>query len=162
MSQKYYITTPIYYVNDKPHIGHAYTTLACDVMARFKRLDGYDVIAFRLQVRMQIDFLESLLRSLANTPIPMVLEGIRFRHTPALEVVKTAKPEIGRRTSRRARNSQSLNSKKKDVAEAVDENAELGTLVEIWGYAYLAKRDSDVSGESQAGETKHIDQTVLK
>ena len=43
MSQSYYITTPIYYVNDKPHIGHAYTTLACDVMARFKRLDGYDV-----------------------------------------------------------------------------------------------------------------------
>ena len=39
----YYITTPIYYVNDKPHIGHAYTTLACDVLARFKRLDGYSV-----------------------------------------------------------------------------------------------------------------------
>ena len=44
MSPTYYITTPIYYVNDKPHIGHAYTTLACDVMARFKRLDGYDVM----------------------------------------------------------------------------------------------------------------------
>lgn len=45
MSQRpsYYITTPIYYVNDVPHIGHAYTTLACDVLARFKRLDGYDV-----------------------------------------------------------------------------------------------------------------------
>ena len=39
----YYLTTPIYYVNDSPHIGHAYTTLACDVLARFKRLDGYDV-----------------------------------------------------------------------------------------------------------------------
>ncbi len=39
----YYITTPIYYVNDSPHIGHAYTTLACDVIARFKRLDGYRV-----------------------------------------------------------------------------------------------------------------------
>ncbi len=39
----YYLTTPIYYVNDVPHIGHAYTTLACDVLARFKRLDGYDV-----------------------------------------------------------------------------------------------------------------------
>ncbi|MBF0560835.1 MAG: methionine--tRNA ligase [Alphaproteobacteria bacterium] len=39
----FYITTPIYYVNDRPHIGHAYTTLACDVLARFKRLDGYDV-----------------------------------------------------------------------------------------------------------------------
>ena len=39
----FYITTPIYYVNDAPHIGHAYTTLACDAMARFMRLDGYDV-----------------------------------------------------------------------------------------------------------------------
>ncbi|HVJ51574.1 MAG TPA: methionine--tRNA ligase [Aliidongia sp.] len=36
----FYITTPIYYVNDKPHIGHAYTMLACDVIARFMRLDG--------------------------------------------------------------------------------------------------------------------------
>ena len=40
----YYVTTPIYYVNDVPHIGHAYTTLACDMLARFKRLDGYDVM----------------------------------------------------------------------------------------------------------------------
>ena len=44
MSRSYYVTTPIYYVNDKPHIGHAYTTLACDALARFKRLDGYDVM----------------------------------------------------------------------------------------------------------------------
>jgi methionyl-tRNA synthetase len=43
VSKAFYITTPIYYVNDKPHIGHAYTTIACDVLARFKRLDGYDV-----------------------------------------------------------------------------------------------------------------------
>jgi methionyl-tRNA synthetase len=40
----FYVTTPIYYVNDAPHIGHAYTTLACDVLARFMRLDGYDVM----------------------------------------------------------------------------------------------------------------------
>lgn len=37
------ITTPIYYVNDKPHIGHAYTSTACDVIARFMRLSGRDV-----------------------------------------------------------------------------------------------------------------------
>src|SRR5690606_4439852 len=43
-STPYYIRTPIYYVNDAPHIGHAYTTLACDVLARFKRLDGYRVM----------------------------------------------------------------------------------------------------------------------
>ena len=41
--QDYNLTTPIYYVNDKPHIGHAYTTLACDVLARFNRLDGKNV-----------------------------------------------------------------------------------------------------------------------
>jgi methionyl-tRNA synthetase len=41
--QRFYITTPIYYVNDVPHIGHAYTTLACDALARFMRLDGVDV-----------------------------------------------------------------------------------------------------------------------
>jgi methionyl-tRNA synthetase len=39
---KFYITTPIYYVNARPHIGHAYTTLACDAVARRKRLLGYD------------------------------------------------------------------------------------------------------------------------
>jgi len=42
--KNYYITTPIYYVNDVPHMGHAYSTLACDVLARFKRLDGYNVL----------------------------------------------------------------------------------------------------------------------
>ncbi len=39
----FFVTSPIYYVNDVPHIGHAYTTTACDVLARFKRLDGFDV-----------------------------------------------------------------------------------------------------------------------
>ncbi|MCB1556905.1 MAG: class I tRNA ligase family protein, partial [Alphaproteobacteria bacterium] len=36
----FYITTPIYYVNGAPHLGSSYTDIACDVMARFKRLDG--------------------------------------------------------------------------------------------------------------------------
>ncbi|NLL71816.1 MAG: methionine--tRNA ligase [Epulopiscium sp.] len=39
----YYITTPIYYPSDKLHIGHSYTTVAADTMARYKRLQGYDV-----------------------------------------------------------------------------------------------------------------------
>jgi methionyl-tRNA synthetase len=43
MKPAFYVTTPIYYVNGAPHIGHAYTSVAADVMARFKRLDGYDV-----------------------------------------------------------------------------------------------------------------------
>lgn len=41
--KKFYVTTPIYYVNDVPHIGHAYTTVAADVLARWRRLWGDDV-----------------------------------------------------------------------------------------------------------------------
>jgi len=37
MSDKYYITTPIYYVNASPHIGHSYTTIAADALARYQR-----------------------------------------------------------------------------------------------------------------------------
>ena len=40
----YYVTTPIYYVNDVPHLGHAYTTIACDALSRFMRLDGREVM----------------------------------------------------------------------------------------------------------------------
>ena len=42
-AKHFYVTTPIYYVNDVPHIGHAYTTLACDVVARYKRARGFAV-----------------------------------------------------------------------------------------------------------------------
>ena len=43
MKKKFYITTPIYYVNDKPHIGHAYTTIAADVISRYYKSCGTDV-----------------------------------------------------------------------------------------------------------------------
>lgn len=43
MREKFYITTPIFYPNGVPHIGHAYTAIATDVLARFQRLDGKDV-----------------------------------------------------------------------------------------------------------------------
>ena len=41
--EKFYLTTPIFYPNGKPHIGHAYTVIATDALARFQRLDGKDV-----------------------------------------------------------------------------------------------------------------------
>ena len=43
MADKFYITTPIYYVNDKPHIGHAYTTILADVLARYHKAEGNEV-----------------------------------------------------------------------------------------------------------------------
>ncbi len=44
MDKTFYITTPIYYPSDKLHIGHSYTTVAADAMARYKRLQGFDVM----------------------------------------------------------------------------------------------------------------------
>lgn len=44
MPKKFYLTTPLYYVNSKPHIGHSYTQIAADTLARFRRLEGKDVL----------------------------------------------------------------------------------------------------------------------
>src|SRR5438445_10688903 len=41
---KFYLTTPIYYTNGLPHIGHTYTTVVADVIRRYKRMRGYDVV----------------------------------------------------------------------------------------------------------------------
>ena len=46
--KKYYITTPIYYPSDNLHIGHSYTTVACDALSRYKRLQGYDASRTRV------------------------------------------------------------------------------------------------------------------
>lgn len=43
MAQKFYITTPIYYINDVPHVGHLYTTISADTLARYYRKKGYEV-----------------------------------------------------------------------------------------------------------------------
>ena len=40
----YYITTPIYYPSGKPHMGHAYSSIVADIFARFKRIEGYNVL----------------------------------------------------------------------------------------------------------------------
>ncbi len=44
--KKYYLTTPLYYVNAAPHIGHTYTTMAAETIARFKRMQGFDAVLF--------------------------------------------------------------------------------------------------------------------
>ena len=43
MNKNFYITTPIYYPSAKPHMGHAYSSIAADVIARFKRIEGNNV-----------------------------------------------------------------------------------------------------------------------
>ena len=41
---KYYLTTPIYYVNGRPHIGHTYTTIVADVIRRLKKMQGFEAL----------------------------------------------------------------------------------------------------------------------
>ena len=125
-------------------------------------LDGYNVIAFRIRLRMQVEYLESFLRSLANSPFPMILEGIRFQHKPSLQVVKTAKPETTRRTSRRGRGTRGTATETKKEGSAQPEEKNLrGTLVELWGFAYLAK---DVSGTETETASARVgnNETVAK
>jgi methionyl-tRNA synthetase len=75
MSEPYYITTAIAYPNGDPHIGHAYEYIATDAIARFKRLDGFDV------------------RYLTGTDV----HGLKIAETAATEGIPTA--ELARRNS---------------------------------------------------------------
>ena len=48
------ITTPIYYVNDVPHIGHAYTTIACDIFPRFNKLKNEDTFLENKTITLKV------------------------------------------------------------------------------------------------------------
>ncbi len=67
----YYVTSPIYYVNDKPHIGHAYTTIVCDVIARIQRLKG-GVVTFMTGTDEHGQKIEQSARNAAILPADFV------------------------------------------------------------------------------------------
>ena len=71
MDNSFYVTTPIYYVNDVPHIGHAYTTCAADVLARYYRLRGYQVL-FSTGTDEHGQKIEKAARDLGITPQELV------------------------------------------------------------------------------------------
>jgi methionyl-tRNA synthetase len=96
MSQgKYYLTTPIYYVNAAPHIGHAYTSIAAEVIARFKRMQGYDVVlttgtdehgtkverAARAQGKSPEEFVDLISAEFRSTWQKLDLQMDRFQRT---------------------------------------------------------------------------------
>ena len=96
MSQgKYYLTTPIYYVNAAPHIGHAYTTIAAEAIARFKRMQGFDVVlttgtdehgtkverSARAQGKSPEEFVELISNEFRETWQKLDLQMDRFQRT---------------------------------------------------------------------------------
>jgi methionyl-tRNA synthetase len=96
---KYYLTTPIYYVNAAPHIGHAYTTIAAETIARLKRMEGYDVVlttgtdehgtkverAAKAQGKTPQEFADLISGEFRNEWHKLGLEVDRFQRTTAPE-----------------------------------------------------------------------------
>jgi methionyl-tRNA synthetase len=92
---KFYITTPIYYVNARPHLGHTYTTIAADVIARFKQMCGYDVVfltgtdehgqkverAAKKEGVQEIEFVDRIAAEYRNLWIELGLRVDRFIRT---------------------------------------------------------------------------------
>ena len=73
MKKTFYLTTPIYYPNARPHVGSAYTTIVCDVVARYKRMCGYDV-AFLTGTDEHGEKLERAAAAAGKTPHEFVAE----------------------------------------------------------------------------------------
>ena len=99
---KYYLTTPIYYVNAAPHIGHAYTTIAAETIARLKRMQGYDVVlttgtdehgtkverAAKAQGKTPQEFADLISSEFRNEWKKLDLKIDRFKRTTAPEHAK--------------------------------------------------------------------------
>ncbi len=94
---KYYLTTPIYYVNAAPHIGHAYTTIAAETIARLKRMQGYEVVlttgtdehgtkverAARAQGKTPKEYADIISADFKNTWQKLDIQIDRFQRTTA-------------------------------------------------------------------------------
>lgn len=74
-SDAFYITTPIYYVNGNPHIGHAYTATAADAIARYRRLEGRPVFFLTGTDEHGQKVLEAALARAASDPLALLTEG---------------------------------------------------------------------------------------
>jgi methionyl-tRNA synthetase len=77
MKKTFFLTTPIYYPNARPHVGSAYTTIVCDVLARYKRMCGYDV-AFLTGTDEHGEKLERAAAAAGVTPLEFVTEKRKF------------------------------------------------------------------------------------
>jgi len=113
--KKFYLTTPLYYPNARPHVGSAYTTIVCDVIARYKRMCGYDV-AFLTGTDEHGEKLERAAKAAGLSPSEFVAEkrqlfvelwkklGIEYSH-----FVYTGQPDHGTSVQRIMRRAKERN-----------------------------------------------------
>ena len=133
--------------------------------SKSNQVEGFKLVPFRLKVRMKLSSLESFLRSLSNSPIPLIIEGLRFEHHSAL---KTIAPKVTSRGRRRGSRPQvpSGSGAQNGEGDGEKDTAPVGrgTLVEIWGFAYLVEkmpRETD-SAKSQSAQNNQKTSLIIK
>ena len=139
MSKAFYVTTPIYYVNDVPHIGHAYTTIAADAIARFRRLKG-DKVFFLTGTDEHGQKIEMTAATKGETPIELANRVVKRFENLSL-VLHITNDDFIRTTERRH----------------YDAVIEIFNRIEAAGDIYLGEYEGwyDVRNEAFITDTQH-------
>ena len=141
MAKRYYVTTPIYYVNSVPHVGHALTMLACDVCKRFKQMQGFETFFLTGTDENGLKVLEAA-QAAGEEPIAFV-DRISQTFRDCADMLGIGYDVFFRTTSDRHR----------EAAQA------LFALIRDKGYIYLDKYEGwyDVSAETFLKESEVVD-----
>ena len=129
-------------------------------------VDGYELVPFRIQVRMDANYLNKLLVAFSNSAMPLEIQGLRFHRSVALQVVKPpeTKNTVGNNPPAPSWKLRASKGKKplKKMAEMESDSEESGrgTLIEIWGYAYLVNNKEFISEDDtkNSGQAKSAGQ----
>ena len=150
MSKSFYITTPIYYPNAVPHVGTAYTTIICDMVARYKRLTGYDV-KFLTGVDEHGQKIQEAAEKNGYTPQQWV-DKMSLNFTTLWEKLNISNTDFMRTTQERHINSV------REIVKKVNENGDI-YKGEYWG-KYCVSEETFVP-ENQLVDGKYMGKEVI-
>ena len=150
MSKSFYITTPIYYPNAAPHVGTAYTTIICDMVARYKRLAGYDV-KFLTGVDEHGQKIQEAAEKNGYTPQQWV-DKMSLNFTTLWEKLNISNTDFMRTTQERHINSV------REIVKKVNENGDI-YKGEYWG-KYCVSEETFVP-ENQLVDGKYMGKEVI-
>ena len=150
MSKSFYITTPIYYPNAAPHVGTAYTTISWDMVARYKRLTGYDV-KFLTGVDEHGQKIQEAAEKNRYTPQQWV-DKMSLNFTTLWEKLNISNTDFMRTTQERHINSV------REIVKRVNENGDI-YKGEYWG-KYCVSEETFVP-ENQLVDGKYMGKEVI-
>ena len=150
MPKSFYITTPIYYPNAAPHVGTAYSTIVCDVVARYKRLTGYDV-KFLTGVDEHGQKIQEAADKNGYTPQQWV-DKMSLNFTTLWEKLNISNTDFMRTTQERHINSV------REIVKRVNDNGDI-YKGEYWG-KYCVSEETFVP-ENQLVDGKYMGKEVI-